>query len=939
MSLKSTTALWVLLCCVCFSADSQEDYLASTREISVVEGLLHQRVHCAYSTQEGAWIGTQGGLTFFDGFTFQHWTKPKNGLSRNSVNKILEDQDGALWLISGRERSRKAIDILSVTRDSLQSFEEKFGPNQPFEVSEIQHHFSDQAKQLYFFAKDQLWKYQSAKGFSKIPLPEGFIPYACFTTGELAGKVGTAFAWLDKDHQLHLRTEYELKETHLYIFGSKDHFWVKQTGNHVLIYAPEDKPSQITYIKDEFGQSLFYNPYQNTFWVSNKFKIEVFDERGRLLQKKEFKRPFNVLEFDRFGTVWICSHYGLQLLRFERPKFKRFLHDPSENPDFSKLFRCRGLYKKDNSLLVNTYRGRQQVNLSTGKVISIDSLTNTVQLSRSFPIIADNDGYFWSASYKLIQWDKEYGSIKKEYEYNTDFDYGRGWSLFEDKSGKIWLGTNRGLFYYEDGELQLFKAYNGFNTLTNSIPLAFCEDRQDNIWLTTDSGLYLFDTSEGIMERYWNGNNQQFYLPSNDIQHLHQDTAGIYWLASADEGLIRWDKKAGTTQTFNRKDGFPSHNIYAVYEDDYGYLWMPSSYGLIRFHKETHSFQAFFKDDGISDNEFNRIAHFRGEDGTFYFGSQNGVTAFHPRDFRFSSASKQTTNLQLKSHRFFSTRGPELPAIDIDWDRKQLQLKNQVRFASFKVHYPDLFWTDQFDLHYQLERLDEQNRGGQLNGNYVSPDNIIRLVGLVPGLYRLRVEARRKNGGIYMAAPIGFTIDLPQPWNHQTWFRVLVVVLVLLLGFGIFQWRTKQLQKRQIELEQLVKERTESILANHQVIEKQALQIQQMQDQLDQKDQTWLLNLEQTVQYKLGNIHLDLSEIINDMGTSRSAFYEKVKELTNMTPNQYLQEARMQKALELLEQRACNTVKEVALSVGIKKPSYFSKLFKERFGKLPSTYF
>ena len=58
-----------------------------------------------------------------------------------------------------------------------------------------------------------------------------------------------------------------------------------------------------------------------------------------------------------------------------------------------------------------------------------------------------------------------------------------------------------------------------------------------------------------------------------------------------------------------------------------------------------------------------------------------------------------------------------------------------------------------------------------------------------------------------------------------------------------------------------------------------------------------------------------------------------------MTPNQYIQEIRLNKAKVMLEEGEVRTVKEVAFAVGMKRPGYFSKLFKERFGILPSAYF
>lgn len=73
------------------------------------------------------------------------------------------------------------------------------------------------------------------------------------------------------------------------------------------------------------------------------------------------------------------------------------------------------------------------------------------------------------------------------------------------------------------------------------------------------------------------------------------------------------------------------------------------------------------------------------------------------------------------------------------------------------------------------------------------------------------------------------------------------------------------------------------------------------------------------------------------MAMGRTKFYAKVKDMTGMSPNKYLQEARMQKAADLLASGEMN-VSEVSYRVGIQDPSYFNKCFKAKFGVVPSKY-
>jgi AraC-like DNA-binding protein len=84
-----------------------------------------------------------------------------------------------------------------------------------------------------------------------------------------------------------------------------------------------------------------------------------------------------------------------------------------------------------------------------------------------------------------------------------------------------------------------------------------------------------------------------------------------------------------------------------------------------------------------------------------------------------------------------------------------------------------------------------------------------------------------------------------------------------------------------------------------------------------------------------GNLTLDTLAQMMNMG--RTKFFGKVKELTGLSPNKYLLNARMQRAADLLADGEL-TVAEVCYKVGIQDPSYFNKLFKSAYGVPPSKY-
>ncbi|MFM8450531.1 MAG: ATP-binding protein [Haliscomenobacter sp.] len=101
-------------------------------------------------------------------------------------------------------------------------------------------------------------------------------------------------------------------------------------------------------------------------------------------------------------------------------------------------------------------------------------------------------------------------------------------------------------------------------------------------------------------------------------------------------------------------------------------------------------------------------------------------------------------------------------------------------------------------------------------------------------------------------------------------------------------------------------------------------------------DEKWLRKLEQLVEQNLRHPDFSVRRIADALHITERTLQYKTKMHTGLTPNQYLVEARLQKARQLLESRQYSTVSEVCFAVGFKTTQYFARLMKERFGKTPS---
>jgi signal transduction histidine kinase/DNA-binding response OmpR family regulator/streptogramin lyase len=105
-------------------------------------------------------------------------------------------------------------------------------------------------------------------------------------------------------------------------------------------------------------------------------------------------------------------------------------------------------------------------------------------------------------------------------------------------------------------------------------------------------------------------------------------------------------------------------------------------------------------------------------------------------------------------------------------------------------------------------------------------------------------------------------------------------------------------------------------------------------------DQDWLKEVETAAKAALEKgIKLNTLLLAEQVFLSERQFARKLKKLTGLTPNNYIQEARLQLARQLLERQVYTTVSEVAQAAGYSSGSYLTKVYGQRFGKKPGDYF
>lgn len=100
------------------------------------------------------------------------------------------------------------------------------------------------------------------------------------------------------------------------------------------------------------------------------------------------------------------------------------------------------------------------------------------------------------------------------------------------------------------------------------------------------------------------------------------------------------------------------------------------------------------------------------------------------------------------------------------------------------------------------------------------------------------------------------------------------------------------------------------------------------------RENAFISRFKKVVEERMTDSELSVETIGSELGLSRVQLYRKVKALTGSSPVDLLRKARLNKAQQLL-QTTDLSVSEIAYQVGFTSPSYFTKCYKDEYGKVP----
>jgi signal transduction histidine kinase/DNA-binding response OmpR family regulator len=294
--------------------------------------------------------------------------------------------------------------------------------------------------------------------------------------------------------------------------------------------------------------------------------------------------------------------------------------------------------------------------------------------------------------------------------------------------------------------------------------------------------------------------------------------------------------------------------VYATYEDKNNHLWLPTDYGIVQLDKKSLQVRhTWLTADGLTHNEFNRISHCQGADGTLYFGGLNGVTAFNPDDFyQHNSRDKNEFPLVVSAFSVLNAGSSRL-----ENGTPELLQSNRItihpddRYVQLEFALLEYFAPEKITYTWKLEGLatDWENL----------KEPVLRLSGLPFGTHRLRIRAQAADGTM-AANELDIQLRVVPPFYLRWWFFLLVAAL-LLVGVRVWlHWRTREHRLEQERLEEEVDRQTATIRRQTEELE-----------QLDQIKSRFFANVSHELRTPLTLLLGPIEYALNDAGLGRQS--------------------------------------------------------------------
>ncbi len=767
------------------------------------------------------WFGTSYGLNKYDGKKFKTYTKAKDGLNSNLIEKLAIDDANQLWIVSGG-----VLQIMNLVTNEIRNVGDVV--QLPFEQNQIIEIANNGSKEIQIITKKpyRLWYYSSLVGcvirheFSELnDLNQPAIPYCCFQNGQTAITFsGHTKLFLFRKNESRNWSFDGIERKPVQILNEREVVLVShvnEVANRKITETEFVKVnldnSTIEYLPNYLNDANF--DWQNyrvlggsmistTSYASRiiGLKLKMNNQEVELLNKDQWNDLNGGSFYSCFNAdatnFWYISTNGILHVRLQRKFFENYFMRKNVSAHEGQV---RGIYASGFS--PSNMQGELRANVWQSQCEIKDGKFKEVDCKAVLFPIEKIEGSFYSANGTLVRLNKE----KSKLESLDTIGVSEVWSIFHANDHTILTGRSPGLFAYnlvtkETHEL----AANNPNWPKPMSIYRFVNSKTKGLVAVAENGLFMLSTDLRVIDYFGkDATAEDHRIPVARIYDWREDSKGTCWIASGGEGLISWNWKAdgtidqGKIRIISVEDGLPSTIIYRIEEDDFSNLWISTYNGLVRYNLNTSECRIFTTYDGLSHNEFNRISSFKDELGKMYFGGMDGLNVFDPKDFLQSE--KENYPLQVVALSKYTEQSGMEENCDAEFNATGRLILNS----------GDLF----LKIDFAFLTYSPTGRGFQYLIQGASEtwveltDNSLQIGALASGEYTVRIRARLPDG-TWNPQEIQIPLTVKPPYYLATGFVISATLLLLIFMGAVYKLRSIRQRLKLEKLEVQVSNRT-----------------------------------------------------------------------------------------------------------------------------------
>ena len=922
----------------------------SFTQLSIEQGLSQSTAQSILLDHKGTlWIGTKSGLNSYtqEGIkTYLHHSGDPHSLPSNYINHLTEDSLGNFWIATSKGLALydDEQDQFNTVNSSIIYSSVGVEGGMWFGSENAIHCYDYKSKELKTIHIEK----EEGKGINPVDYriqkmlyledgkiligtrKKGIYLYDCrirqFTLLIPSSQNLLTSLYVTADHHIYTafygegfycydRTGKMLKHYTKENSGLKNNYvldmaeyngniWLATDGSGINLFTPRTfQFSQLQHIVGDYSSlpvnsiTLLYKDMKDNLWAGSVrggiFSIKetyIKTYKEAILNNTNGLSEQSVISLyeEKDGKVWIGTDGGG--INLYDPSTDKFIHFPSTYGD--KVVSIAEV--SETELMVSLYtKGIFLFNKKTHKYrpfTIVDEETNKKECFYGYlPLanqVADGKIYIISCgTYVYHTHDHTFSRMQtdRDYDFSNDalcLSYSNDrFSLLKCAHQAFWVDQKsdsiRLLFELEKDELITSMSY----------------DNNRMIWTSTNKGLGFFDLES---QKYHRIRTRLF----NGISYLIADGKGRLWIC-AQNHLYSYIIKENRFILWNSSDGFPPNEILFAYQkqSNRDYIYLGGSEGLVKINTDIPYTETQIPEIYLSEILFN--------------GSP--------------SLKKVKEN-----------------TIKIPWNYNSLSVH-------FRIKNRDVF--QKYLLQYTIE-----GRGKQSIETY---DPVLNLSSLSAGNYSIWVSCNTKNGNQTPSKQLIHIIVTP-PWYKTVWFIGVAAVLFIIMtaSIGYIHYRRKERNMKgnvnyflQAVLNDMLSSKEEkqrgeedncaetplSDISSKEDDSRLEETGQQTQAKNSKEDEEFLNKLNMLIHENMAGGELSIKFLTDKLAMSRASLYNKVKFLTGLGVNDYINRLRIEKSVFLLTNTNMN-INEISYEVGFSYPRYFSTSFKQIKGMTPTRF-